>query len=80
MPTYTFQNKETKEIVEHVCKMSELDAYKEANPHLERVFVDPTPTCDPVRLGLRKVPDGFRDVLKAIHKGTAGSVLNKNIR
>jgi hypothetical protein len=80
MPTYTFRNKETQEVVEHVCKMSELDAFKEANPHLERFFVDVTPTADPVRMGRIKPPGGFNDLLKHIHKNTAGSVIKGNIR
>jgi hypothetical protein len=80
MPTYTFLNKETQEVVEHVMKISELDAFKAANPHLERCFTDPTPMADPVRLGRVKVPDGFRDLLRTIHKGTPGSVIKDNIR
>ena len=36
MPTYDFMNKETGEITEHVMRISELDAFKEANPHLEQ--------------------------------------------
>lgn len=38
MATYTFLNKNTNEIEEHVMKISELDAFKENNPHLERFF------------------------------------------
>ena len=33
---------------------------------------------DPVRLGLMKPSDGFRDVLRNIHKRTPGSQLNTN--
>lgn len=80
MPTYTFRNKKTNEIVEHFCKISDLDKYKEDNPDLERAFVDAVPLGDPVRLGLRHVPDGFRDVLKQIHRGQPGSRLKDNIR
>lgn len=80
MPTYTFRNKETNEIVEHVCKMSELDKFKEDNPHLERAFVDVTPTTDPVRMGRIKPPKDFNDLLGHIHKNTAGSVIKGNIR
>ena len=38
MATYTFLNKNTNEIEEHVMKISELDTFKESNPHLERFF------------------------------------------
>jgi hypothetical protein len=80
MPTYTFKDKNTEEIIEHVCKMSELDAFKAANPNLERYFVDSVPLGDPVRLGRLHVPDGFRQVLKRIHKSSPGSRLKDNIR
>ena len=35
---YTFLNKNTNEIEEHTMRMSELDGFKENNPHLERYF------------------------------------------
>lgn len=38
MPTYQFLNKNTNEIEEHVMRISELDTFKENNPHLERFF------------------------------------------
>ena len=38
MATYTFLNKNTNEIEEHVMKISELDTFKENNSHLERFF------------------------------------------
>ena len=36
MPNYDFYNKETDEIETHTLRMSELDEFKENNPHLER--------------------------------------------
>lgn len=38
MATYTFLNKNTNEIEEHVMKISELDTFKLENPHLQRYF------------------------------------------
>lgn len=38
MPTYTFRNKDTGAIEEHIMRIAELDAFKENNPHLERSF------------------------------------------
>jgi hypothetical protein len=35
---YTFRNKDTGEIFDVTMRMSELDDYKEKNPHLERHF------------------------------------------
>jgi len=36
VPTYTFINKETKEITEHKMLIAEYDDFKKNNPHLER--------------------------------------------
>lgn len=38
MPTYTFRNKDTGAIEEHIMRISELDSFKENNPQLERSF------------------------------------------
>jgi len=35
---YTFLNKNTGEVEEHIMRLSELDSFKENNPHLERYF------------------------------------------
>lgn len=80
MPTYTFINKETQEVTDHVCKMSELDQFKLDNPHLERHFTSAIPIGDPVRLGFVRIDNGFREVLQNIHRNTHGSVLGGNIR
>jgi hypothetical protein len=76
MPTYTFKNVNTQEIEEHVFKISEYDAFKEKNPHLER-YIDGSPgMSDPVRLGLMKPSEGFREVLRNVKKGSPGSKIN----
>ena len=38
MPTYEFINNQTGQIEEHIMRIAELDAFKEANPHLERTI------------------------------------------
>lgn len=38
MPTYEFLNNNTNEVEEHTMRIAELDAFKEANPHLVRYF------------------------------------------
>lgn len=38
MPNYQFKNKNTGEVEEHILRISELDVFKENNPHLERYF------------------------------------------
>lgn len=66
MPTYNFKNINTGEHLEVSMKISDLDAYKEAHPELQQFIGSPPSIGDPVRLGLRKPDDGFRDVLKNV--------------
>ena len=67
MPTYSFRNKETGEEFDEIMSISKLDQYKIDNPHLEQLLGTP-PLGDPVRLGLKKPDDTFRDILKQIKK------------
>jgi hypothetical protein len=76
MPTYVFQNTETKEIFEKVLKMSEFDQYKLDNPTHIRFHNSAPAFADPVRIGVRKTDTGFKEVLQKIHEKTAGSTLN----
>ena len=81
MPTYSFKNLDTGEIEEHVMRMSELDAFKETNPRLERALVDTPSFGDPVRMGRVKTDNGFREVLQNISEKTpGGGVLKDSIR
>jgi hypothetical protein len=77
MPTYDFKNKETGEVTERIMKMSELDSFKKANPHLEIQLSTPA-LCNSVRMagGLTK-GGAFKEVLQKIHSRTSGSILNK---
>jgi hypothetical protein len=76
MPVYAFKNKDTEEIEEHTLRISEYDKFKEDNPHLER-YIDGSPgMSDPVRLGLVKPSEGFREVLRNIQKGSPRSKIN----
>ena len=38
MPNYTFENKETGEIIEKTMKISERDEFVENNPHLQQII------------------------------------------
>lgn len=76
MPIYTFKNLDTGEIEEHTLRISEYDRFKEDNPRLER-YIDGSPgMSDPVRLGLIKPSEGFREVLRNVQKGSPGSKIN----
>jgi len=73
MPTYEFKNKETGEITEKWMYMSEREKYLSDNPQLEQIHTKGINAVSGVNL---KVPSGFKDVLKKIHKETPGSNLN----
>jgi hypothetical protein len=66
LPIYSVMNTETDEVYEVTMKFSELEAYLSENPHLKQAFIKFPGLGDPVRLGLRRPPDGFRDVLRTV--------------
>jgi hypothetical protein len=59
MPTYTFRHKESGEVVEKVMRMSERDAWVEANSDYEQVH-DSINIGDSVRMGITKPPSDFQ--------------------
>ena len=76
MPTYTFRNKETGEQFEQFMKISERDEYLTKNPQLETLITGAPMMMDPMRAGVRKIDNGFKDVLQQIHSRTPGSKLD----
>jgi len=66
MPTYSIQDSETSESFEVNMKFSELEAYFLAHPHHKQIFTRFPGLGDPIRLGMRKPDNGFRDVLKTV--------------
>jgi hypothetical protein len=83
MATYTFLNKNTNEIEEHVMKISELDSFKESNPHLERFFrLDSLPVFgDSMRMnvpGVGKADSTFEKyVINRIKETVPGNTLGR---
>ena len=75
MPTYTFKNIETGEINDITLRMSQVDEYKESNPHLTQII---SAGLGLVRdSGSKKPDDNFRDVLKSIKKASGkGNTIN----
>ena len=69
MPTYVYRNNETGEIEEHIHKISEMDSFSEANPHLTRA-IQSSGFIRGTGIGSAKPDDGFRDVLKSIKKAS----------
>lgn len=66
MPSYTFRNNETSEIIDSVMSMAERESFLENNPHITQIIKTAPSIGDSVRLGLRKPDAGFRDVLKNV--------------
>ena len=72
MPTYDFRNKETGEIIEKTMKIAEKEQFLLDNPHLETYIGAAPATGDPVRMGIRKIDGGFKEVLQKISERTPG--------
>jgi hypothetical protein len=63
MPTYTFRHKETGEEVTTILSLASREQFLEENP--DYIQVPPVVAFgDSVRLGVRRIDDGFNDVLK----------------
>jgi len=60
-------------------KIADRDQYLIENPHIEAVLSAPN-LIDPVRLGVRKTDNGFKEVLQKIHEKTPGSQLNRTAK
>lgn len=80
MPNYTFKDTETGEVFDLTMKIAELDEYKQANPTHQQVL-SAVPMGDPVQLGVRKIDNGFREVLQKISERAPGAqALKDSIR
>lgn len=77
MPTYNFRNKETGEVFEKFMSISARETFLQENPNVETMISGTPMIVDPVRIGVRKVDSGFKEVLQKIHSRTPGSRLNK---
>jgi hypothetical protein len=76
MPLYDFKNKDTGEIFEKFMSIAAKEEYIKENPNIESML-GMNPLIDPVRLGIHKADNGFKEVLQRIHEKTPGSILNK---
>ena len=76
MPTYTFKNKNTQEVVEERMSISAMETYLAENPDWEMYYGTPPAIGDSVRLGLRKTPQSFRELLGHMKKKNLRSTIN----
>jgi hypothetical protein len=74
MPTYTFVNKETNERFDKFMSISERDEYLKSNPQIEQALNAPS-IGDPVRLGVKRTPDGFQQLLNHAKKSHKDSTI-----
>lgn len=74
MPTYDFQNKETKEIIEVHMPISELDKYKQEHPELDRYFGNQHVAAT---YGVPKQSDGFKEVMSKVQRAHPGANLSR---
>lgn len=66
MPVYSMKNTETQEEFEVTLKYTDLEQYLNDNTNIKQIFKRFPGTGDPMRLGLKKPDDGFRDVLRTV--------------
>ena len=80
MPTYRFFNTQTDTEYEEFMSISSLAVYLSEHPHVQQLINGAPAIADPIRLGLRKPDDAFRDRLKDIKKahsrGTTKATIN----
>jgi hypothetical protein len=58
MPTYTYKNTKTNEEFDISMSISEMEAYEDKNPHLQRVY-NQVNLVDPAGIGVQKPPSDF---------------------
>lgn len=69
MPIYDFKNKETGELQPDVLmSISAMEKYLEDHPEMSLHISSAPEIADPVKLGIRKTPASFRDLLGHIKK------------
>lgn len=76
MPTYTFENTETKEVITEFMTIAERDRFLVEHPDFVQQLALPA-ICDPHRLGGVIKPDGgWREVLQKVKKRNRGSTVD----
>jgi hypothetical protein len=68
MPTYTFINTETGEIITEIMSLKEREKFLKKNQQFQQQIVSAPAIGDSIRMGLRKPDDAFRDRLRDIKK------------
>ena len=69
MPRYDFLNKETGEVKEYTMSYTELDKFKEDNPHLQQQISQLNMITGKDGAVLKKAGDGWKEVQDRIKSG-----------
>lgn len=76
MPTWTFREKgTTEEWDEFFTSYSAKEAFLEENPHLETIIRSAPALHSGAGLGLRRIDNGFKDLLGRISKNNPGNTI-----
>ena len=76
MPVYSMKNIETDEVFEVTMSNAAREAYLIENPQIKQVFLKFPGYVDPVTVGVKRIDDNFRDVLKKAQSAHYGSTIN----
>jgi hypothetical protein len=76
MPIYSIMNTETEEVFEVNIKFAELETYLIDNKNHKQVFTKFPGYGDPVRLGIKKPDEGFKDVLRTVSSHHKRNIIN----
>ena len=66
MPIYSVMDTTTEEVFEVNMKFTDFEQYLKDNINIKQVFTRFPAVGDPIRMGVRKPDDSFRDVLKNV--------------
>lgn len=76
MPTYTFEHKESGEVVDKIMRMSEREKWLEDNPEYQQIHTSVPALGDGVRLGITKPPSDFQKYIIGKVAQMPGSNIN----
>lgn len=79
MPTYTFRNIETGDVFDKIMSWNSREEYLKDNPQLEAIIGGAPALGDPVRLGVTRNDDGFKEVLSKISAANYKSNLSDKL-
>lgn len=79
MPTYTFRDKNTGEEFDRLMSWNDRETFLKENPQLESIINGAPALGDSVRLGVRTMDNGFREVLSKINAANPRSNLKDKL-